>query len=272
MQKQYSKAKRGKGQVVIIAGEAGIGKSRLVLALRTRLAEEGCGFLSFQCSSYHTSSVLHPVIHCLEHAAGIIRDTSPAARLDKLEELVGNEKEQAQSIVPLLADLLSISTEGRYSRRELTPEQLKNQTFGAVLTLLKARAEHQPALVVFEDVHWADPTTLKLLERVRDSVRNWRMLVVLLHRPDLTLPWAEQPHVTSLTMGRLDRVQVSSMIRVLSEGKVLPQDAVDQILDKTDGVPLFVEEITKAVLERGGGSNEATIRCTIDATGARHIA
>jgi class 3 adenylate cyclase/predicted ATPase len=256
LQKQYSKAKRGRGQVVIIAGEAGIGKSRLVLALRTRLAEEGCGFLSFQCSSYHTSSVLHPVIHCLEHAAGITRDIPPAARLDKLEDLVGKETEQAQSIVPLLADLLSISTEGRYSRRELTPEQLKNQTFSAVLSLLKARAEEQPALVVFEDVHWADPTTLKLLERVRDSIQNWRMLVVLLHRPDLTLPWAEQPHVTSLSMGRLDRVQVSSMIRVLSEGKVLPQDAIDQILDKTDGVPLFVEEITKAVLERGGGSNE----------------
>jgi len=256
LQKQYSKAKRGKGQVVIISGEAGIGKSRLVMALRTRLAGEGCGFLSFQCSSYHTSSALHPVIHHLEHAAGISRDTSPAARLDKLEDLVGQETEEAGSIVPLLADLLSISTEGRYSRRELTPEQLKNQTFGAVLALLKARAEQQPLLVLFEDVHWADPTSLKLLERVRDSVRNWRILVVLLHRPDLTLPWAEQPNVTSLTMGRLDRVQVSSMVRVLSEGKVLPQIAIDQILDKTDGVPLFVEEITKAVLERGAGSNE----------------
>jgi len=256
LQKQYSKAKRGKGQVVMISGEAGIGKSRLVMALRTRLAGEGCCFLSFQCSSYHTSSALHPVIHYLEHAAGITRDTSPGARLDKLEDLVGRETEQARSIVPLLADLLSIPTEGRYSRRELTPEQLKNQTFSAVLALLKARTEQQPALVVFEDVHWADPTSLKLLERVRDSVRDWRMLVLLLHRPDLTLPWAEQPHVTSLIMGRLDRAHVSSMVRTLSDGKVLPQSAIDQILDKTDGVPLFVEEITKAVLERGGGSNE----------------
>ena len=256
LQKQYSKAKRGKGQVVMISGEAGIGKSRLVVALRTRLAEEGCGFLSFQCSSYHTSSALHPVIHYLEHATGIARDTSPTARLDKLENLVGQETDQTRSIVPLLADLLSIPTEGRYSRRELTPEQLKNQTFGAVLALLKARTEQQPALVVFEDVHWADPTSLKLLERLRDGVRDWRMLVLLLHRPDITLPWAEQPHVTSLTMGRLDRVQVSSMVRLLSEGKVLPQNAIDQILDKTDGVPLFVEEITKAVLERGSGSNE----------------
>jgi predicted ATPase/class 3 adenylate cyclase len=254
LHKQYSKAKRGKGQVVVISGEPGIGKSRLVEALRTRLAGERYGFLSFQCSSYHTSSALHPVIHYLEHASGITRDTPPAAKLDKLEGLLEGEIEPAKSIVPLLADLLSIPTGGRYSRRELTPEKLKNQTFSAVLTLLKAATEQQPAIVVFEDVHWADPTSLELLERVRDSVQSWRMLVVVLHRPDLTLPWAEQPHVTSLTIGRLNRVQVSSMLRVLDEDKVLPRNAIDQILDKTDGVPLFVEEITKAVLERGGSS------------------
>jgi class 3 adenylate cyclase/predicted ATPase len=256
LQKQYTKAKRGKGQVVMISGEPGIGKSRLIEALRTRLGGEGYGFLSFQCSSYHTSSVLHPVIHHLEHAAGITRENSLTGRLDKLEDLVGRETEQIGSIVPLLADLLSIPTEGRYSRRELTPEQLKNQTFSAVLALLEARTNQQPTIVVFEDVHWADPTTLKLLERVRDSIRNWRILVILLYRPDLTLPWAEQSHVTSLSMGRLDRAQVSSMVRMLCGGKVLPQHAVERILDKTDGVPLFVEEITKAVLERGGGSNE----------------
>jgi class 3 adenylate cyclase/tetratricopeptide (TPR) repeat protein len=254
LHKQYSKAKRGKGQVVVISGEPGIGKSRLVEALRTRLAGERYGFLSFQCSSYHTSSALHPVIHYLEHASGITRDTPPAAKLDKLEGLLEGEIEPAKSIVPLLADLLSIPTGDRYSRRELTLEKLKNQTFSAVLTLLKAATEQQPAIVVFEDVHWADPTSLELLERVRDSVQNWRMLVLVLHRPDLTLPWAEQPHVSSLTIGRLDRVQVSSMLRLLAEGKVLPRNAIDQILDKTDGVPLFVEEITKAVLERGRSS------------------
>ncbi len=255
LQKQYSKAKRGKGQVVVISGEPGIGKSRLIEALRTRLAGERYEFIPFQCSSYHTSSALHPVIHYLEYAAGIARDTPPAAKLDKLEGLVGGEMERARSIVPLLADLLSIPTEGRYSRRELTPEKRKNQTFSAVLTLLKAATEQQPAIVVFEDVHWADPSSLELLERVRDSVQNWRMLVIVLHRPDLTLPWAEQPHVSSLSIGRLDRVQVSSMLRVLAEGKVLPRNAIDQILEKTDGVPLFVEEITKAVLERGGSSD-----------------
>jgi predicted ATPase/class 3 adenylate cyclase len=257
LHKQYSKAKRGKGQVVLISGEPGIGKSRLILALRNRLAGERYGFLQFQCSSYHTSSALHPVIHYLEHAAGITRDTAAAVRLDKLEDLVRRATEQTKSIVPLLATLLLIPTEDRYSQRELTPEQLKKQTFSALVALLQASAEQQPVILVFEDVHWADPTSLELLERIRDNVKNWRMLVILLHRPDLNLPWAEQPHVTSLTVNRLDRVQVSSMVQSLSEGKVLPRTAIDQILAKTDGVPLFVEEITKAVLERAvGGSNE----------------
>ena len=257
LQKQYAKAKRGKGQIVLISGEAGIGKSRLILALRARLTEERYGFIPFQCSSYHSSSALHPIIRYLEHAAGITRDSAPAVKLDGLEQLVRRTTEQAKSIVPLLAALLSIPTGDRYLRRELTPEQLKDQTFSALLALLQASAEQQPAILVFEDVHWADPTSLELLERIRDNVKNWRTFVILSHRPNLTLPWAEQPHVTSLTVSRLDRVQVSSMVQSLTKGKVLPRTTIDQILAKTDGVPLFVEEITKAVLESAvGGSYE----------------
>jgi class 3 adenylate cyclase/predicted ATPase len=257
LQKQYSKAKRGKGRVVLISGEPGIGKSRLMLALQTRLAGERYSFLQFQCSSYHTSSALHPVIHYLEHAAGITRHTAPAVKLDKLEGLVRRATAQTKSIVPPLAVLLSIPTEDHYSPRELTSEQLKKQTFSALLDLLQAGAEQQPVILVFEDVHWADPTSLELLERIRDNVQNRRVLVILLHRPDLTLPWAEQPHVTSLTINRLDRLQVSSMIQSLTKDKVLPRTAIDEILAKTDGVPLFVEEITKTVLERAiRGSNE----------------
>ena len=257
LHKQYSRAKRGKGQIVLISGEPGIGKSRLILALRTRLAEEKYGFMPFQCSSYHTSSALHPIIHYLEQAANITRDSAPAVKLDKLETLVRRTTEKTKSIVPLLAALLSIPTEDRYPRRELTPEQLKNQTFSALIALLQAGAEQQPVILVFEDIHWADPTSMELLERIRDDVKNWRVLVILLHRPNLTLPWAEQLHVTSLTVNRLDRLQVSSMVQSLTKGKLLPRTTMNQILAKTDGVPLFVEEITKAVLESSvGRSNE----------------
>ena len=255
LHKQYSKAKHGKGQIVLISGEPGIGKSRLILALRHRLAGERYGFLQFQCSSYHTSSALHPVIHYLEHAADIARDTSPAVRLNKLQDLVRRTIEPTKSIVPALAALLSIPIADHHPQRELTPEQLKGQTFSALLTLLQASAEQQPMILVFEDVHWADPTSLELLERIRDNAKNWRMLIILLHRPDLTLPWAEQPHVTSLTVNRLDRRQVSSMVQSLTKGKELPRTVIDQILVKTDGVPLFVEEITKTVLESVGGES-----------------
>jgi predicted ATPase/class 3 adenylate cyclase len=256
LHKQYSKAKRGKGQIVLISGEPGIGKSRLILAMRHRLAGERYGFLQFQCSSYHTSSALHPIIDYLEHAADITRDTPPAVRLSKLEDLVRETTDQTKSIVPSLAALLSIPTGDHYPQCALTPEQLKGQTFGALFALLQASAERQPVVLVFEDVHWADPTSLELLERIRDNVKNWRMLVILLHRPNLTLPWTEQAHVTSLTVNRLDQVQVSSMVQSLTKGKDLPQTAIDQIVAKTDGVPLFVEEITKAVLESvGGGSS-----------------
>src|SRR5262249_3505712 len=178
---------------------------------------------------------------------------------NKLEALVRQAAaEQTKSIVPPLAALLSIPTENYFPQRELTPEQLRYQTFSALLALLQASAEQQPVILVFEDVHWADPTTLELLEQVRDNVKNWRILVILLHRPNLTLPWTEQPHVISLTVNRLDRLQVSSMVQSLSKDKDLPRTAIDQILAKTDGVPLFVEEITKAALESAvGGSNEA---------------
>ncbi len=258
LHKQYNKAKRGKGQVVLISGDPGIGKSRLVSALRHRLAGERYGFLQFQCSSYHTSSALHPIIGYLEHASNITRDTSPGVRLNRLEDLVRETTDQTKFIIPPLAALLSIPTGDRYPQQELTPEQLKGQTFSALFALLQASAERQPVVLIFEDVHWADPTSLELLERIRDSVKNWRMLVLLLHRPSLTLPWTEQAHVTSLTVNRLDRVQVSSMVQFLTKGKDLPQTAIDQIVAKTDGVPLFVEEITKAVLESASSvSNEA---------------
>lgn len=246
---RYRTARRGNGQLVLISGEPGIGKSRLMMALQHRL-EADTSALVFQCSPYHTSSAWFPVIRHLEEAIGTSRETSAALKLEKLEELAGRHlRETGKEIVPILAALLSLPTGDRYPPLALTPAQLKIRTFNAVLELIQSQAAEQPAILLFEDVHWIDPTSLELLERLRDQVRSWRILIILSLRPEVTLPWTDQPHITSLTLSRLDSTQVASMIESLSEEYALSRATTDQILAKTDGVPLFVEEVTKAVLE-----------------------
>jgi class 3 adenylate cyclase/predicted ATPase len=244
------KAIRGKGQLVMISGDPGIGKSRLMTALRERLSGKMYCPPSVQCSSYHTSSAWYPIVRYLEQAADISFDIKPAIQLDKLVALVDRDlPKQADSIVPLLAALLSIPTGDRYVPQELTPQQQKNRTFAALLSLLKSLTDRQPVLLVFEDVHWMDPTSLELLAQIRDQVQSWPMLVVLLFRPDFELAWKHQPHISSLKLNRLDVAQATAMVASIAEAGMLSRDVVEQIVAKTDGVPLFVEEMTKAVLE-----------------------
>ena len=246
----FSMADRGNGRLVLISGEPGIGKSRLVTALRKRLAEKATYVLSFQCSPYHTSTALYPVIRHLEDAAGITPDTSSTLKLKKLETFVEQQLgAQSEKINPMLAALLNVPTDGRYTPLRLTPQQLKLRTFTALLSLIQARTRDQPVLLVFEDVHWIDPTSLELLERLRDQVQNWRMLVLVLFRPELALPWTSQPHITALTINPLDRTQVAAMVESLAEQVALSPSTIEQIVAKTDGVPLFIEEVTKAVVE-----------------------
>jgi len=254
----YRTAERGQGRLVLISGEPGIGKSRLVMALVQQVAGEARRVLSFQCSPYHTSSAWHPVIRHLEDAAGVDPDSLPALKLRKLEVLIeqhlaGDIKE----LVPVLAALLNIQTDDRYARLDFTSQQLKMRTFGALLTLFRAHSRERPVVLIFEDVHWIDPTSLELVERLRDEVQSWRMLVLVLLRPELTLPWTDHAHVAGLTLNRLNKVQVASMIEALTAQEPLSRTTIDQIVAKTDGVPLFVEEMTKAVLE-------STDRRTID--------
>jgi len=250
LKRHFRKASEGEGQLVLISGEPVIGKSRLVTALRDHLADEIHVPLMFHCSSYHASSAWHPVVRHLEDAAGITRDTPVAAKLDRLEAFVARYlREDSERAVPLLAALLSLPVAGRYPPPALTPHQQKNRTLSALVALLEARAKEQPAVLLFEDVHWIDPTSLELLERIRDSLPAWRMLAVVLLRPDFVLPWADRPHVTALTIGRLTRVEVGSMIGALSDDETLPRTIVDQIVAKTDGVPLFIEELTNTVIE-----------------------
>jgi predicted ATPase/class 3 adenylate cyclase len=250
LHRRFRKAKRGKGQLVLVSGEAGIGKSRLVAALRQRLAEEPHRLLLFQCSSQHTSSAWYPVVRYVEEAAGFTRDDPPALKLEKLAAMtrrhLGGEGDAS---MPLLATLLSLPLDARYTLPQLTPSQLKTRIIAALLALIEARAEEEPALLIFEDVHWIDPSSLELLERLRDRLPAWRMMAMLLFRPDFVLPWTDQPHVAALAVDRLDRVEVGAMIEALAKDQSLSRAIVAQITAKTDGVPLFIEEMTSAVLE-----------------------
>jgi class 3 adenylate cyclase/predicted ATPase len=241
----------GEGQVVLLSGEPGIGKSRLVRALRERLARETYTPLSHFCSPFHQTSPLYPVIDLLERGAGFARDDSPLEKLDKLEALTAAATRDVAGAAPLLAALLSIPIAGRYPPLELSPEQQKQRTFEALVDQITGLAAHRPVLAVYEDVHWADPTTLELLESVIERVRTLPMLVLITCRPEFSPRWSGHAHLTLLTLSRLGRRQGTSMVEQLTGGKTLPAEVLAQVLARTDGVPLFVEELTKVVLESG---------------------
>jgi len=249
LKEKYDEASRCRGQLLLVSGEPGIGKSRLVVALREQLAADSYRLSSLQCSSYHTNSAWYPVMRYLERAAEITPDTEPSAKLDKLQAFVDQSPEQPAETVSLLAALLSIATGERYPPLALTPVQQKRRTLNALLALLENQTKQMPGILVFEDVHWIDPTSLELLTLIRDHVAQWRMLVILLLRPELNLAWPRLPHVTNIAINRLDPGQVVLMIRSVADGVPLPEAIINEIVAKSDGVPLFVEEITKAVLE-----------------------
>jgi class 3 adenylate cyclase/predicted ATPase len=246
---RYGKVEGGQGQVVLICGEPGIGKSRLAVALRRELAHDAHCPPAFQCSSYHSSTAWHPIIRHLDRAAAINQEMSAAAKLRKLEGFIEELEQDPKSMVPLLAALLSVPTDGRYAPLTLMPQQQKQETASAILKLLQCYAKRQPVLLVFEDVHWIDPSSLELLGRIIKDARAWQALILVLLRPELTLPWTEHPHVLSLTINRLNRDQAQSVIEAVADKAVLPAAVVGQIVVKTDGVPLFIEEMTKAVIE-----------------------
>jgi class 3 adenylate cyclase/predicted ATPase len=241
----------GEGQVVLLSGEPGIGKSRLIRALRERLARETYTPLSHFCSPFHQTSPLYPVIDLLERGAGFARDDGPLEKLDKLEALIAAATRDVAGTAPLLAALLSIPIADRYPPLELSPEQQKQRTFEALVDQITGLAAHRPVLAVYEDVHWADPTTLELLESVIERVRTLPMLVLITCRPEFPPRWSGHAHLTLLTLSRLGRRQGTSMVEQLTGGKALPAEVLAQVLARTDGVPLFVEELTKVVLESG---------------------
>jgi class 3 adenylate cyclase/predicted ATPase len=248
---RWARAKDGDGQVVLIEGEAGIGKSRLLRALREELGGEPHVTLRHFCSPYHTNSALYPIITQLERAAGLASDDEAGDKLAKLEAMLGQATTRLDEAVPLAAALLGLPTGDRFQPLSLGPHRQKQRTFEVLIEQLAGLARTQPVLELYEDLHWADPSTLELLDVLVERMRSLPVLVVITYRPEFSLSWSGQAHVTALTVNRLGRRQGALLVDRLSGGKALPAKILDQILAKTDGVPLFVEELTKTVLESG---------------------
>jgi class 3 adenylate cyclase/predicted ATPase len=242
---------KGEGQTVLISGEPGIGKSRLVTALEERIIDEPHALLHYQCSPHHTNSALYPFIAQLERAAGFKADDTPEKRLEKLESLLAASAPRAQDTIPLFAALLSIPFGDRYPKLSPNPVQQRRRTFAALLDQFDRLASQQPILLLFEDAQWADATSLELLNLTVERVRQLPVLAVFTLRPEFEAPWAGLPNVGTLELGRLDRKNVESIVTQVAGGRSLPSEVLNQIVAKTDGNPLFVEELTKTVLEGG---------------------
>jgi class 3 adenylate cyclase len=249
--RRWTRAKRGEGQVVLLAGEAGIGKSRLTVALMKRVAGEPHTRLRYFCSPQHTDSPFYPIIGQMERAALLAHDDTPGAKLDKLDALLAPSSTSPED-AGLLAEMLSLANDGRYPILALAAEQRRARTLAALLAQVEALARQCPVLMIFEDAHWSDPTSLEALGRTIDRIAKLRVLVVMTFRPDYALPWIGQPDVTVLTLNRLAAGEAATLIDRIAGNHALPDGVREDIIERTDGIPLFVEEMTKAVLEAGG--------------------
>ena len=246
--RRWSKAKTGEGQVVLLAGEAGIGKSRLTAALMERLQGEPHTRLRYFCSPQHTDSALHPVITQMERAAGSAHGDTTQSKLDKLDALLAQTSTSAHDL-SLFADMLSLPNDGRYPALDMTPEQRRQKTLEALGSQTEALSRSNTVLMIFEDAHWTDPTSLEVFSRVVDRLRNLRVLLIVTFRPEFEPPWIGQPYVTALTINRLGEREILALIEGVIGNKSLPANIRQDLIERTDGIPLFVEEMTKAVLE-----------------------
>ena len=242
---------RGEGQIVQISGEAGIGKSRFAAQFTERLADQPHTQLGCQCSPYHTASAFYPIIEHLKRAASLDPGDPPQRQLDKVEAMIALATPRVSEVAPLLAALLSLPSGDRYPPLGLSAIERRQQTLMALVDQLEGLARQKPVLLLFEDVHWADASTLEVLDLMAERVRQLPVLALITYRPEFPPRWAGLDHVNTLTLGRLDRGEACAMIDQVSGGKQLPDEVTGQIVAKADGVPLFVEELTKTVLESG---------------------
>ena len=247
--RRWSRAKAGDGQVVLVSGEPGIGKSRLCAELEARLDAEPHSRLRYFCSPYYPDRALFPFIDQLGRAAGFARDDPPAAKLEKLEALLGPAVPEED--VALLADLMLLRASEHHPLPNLSPQRKKERTLAALTRKLEGLARQQPVIMVFEDAQWSDPTSQELLDLIIERVRSLPVLLIVTFRPEFEPQWTGQPRVTMLALNRLDWRDRTVLVAQLAGGKALPDGVVKQIADRTDDIPLFVEELTKSVLESG---------------------
>jgi class 3 adenylate cyclase/tetratricopeptide (TPR) repeat protein len=241
----------GEGQVALLSGEAGIGKSRILAALRERIAAEPHVTSRCQCSPHHIDDAFYPLTNQIRHAAGLLSGEPPSVALGKLETIVARSDLEPEAIIPLLAALLSIPAEGHYALPEMAPSELKERTIGALIALFVGLARDAPMLALLEDAHWIDPTSLDVFNRIIERLPSLRVLLVVTFRPDFAAPWVGRANVATLPLNRLGRRQARAMIDRVTGGRSLPEEVLEQIVAKTDGVPLFLEELTKTVMESG---------------------
>jgi class 3 adenylate cyclase/tetratricopeptide (TPR) repeat protein len=247
---RWLRVNEGEGQVIMITGDPGIGKSRIVQTFCDQIDGTACRQLHFQCSAHHLNSALHPVIRQLEHAAGIAAGDSEESKLDKLEALLRQSSSAIEESVPLFAALLSIPHRDRYGATDLAPQQQRNAILQALQQQLFGLSAQEPVLFILEDAHWIDPTTHDLIIELVPQIADRPIMMLISHRPEWTGSFHGQGHVTALNLTRLSRSEVDKMAVDIA-GQELPSEAIAQIVERTDGVPLFVEELTKSVLETG---------------------
>jgi len=266
LRRRWEHAIDGEGQVVLLSGEAGIGKSRLIQELKDYIAQDDVVRIEFRCSPYHQNSALYPVIEHLQQVLQIASSDTPHAKLQKLEQTLARYRFPQNDTTPLLAALLSLPQPEGASPLSLTPQQQKQKTFDALVHWLFEETERTAVYTVWEDLHWADPSILEFLALCLDQVPTTRMLMLLTFRPEFTPPWTSRSHVSHLVLSRLGRKQTSIIVEQITGEKALPAEVLQQIVAKTDGVPLFVEELTKMVVEAVGATGRSPLQLEIPTT------
>jgi class 3 adenylate cyclase/tetratricopeptide (TPR) repeat protein len=254
--RRWAQAKAGSGRVVLISAEPGVGKSRLAEALAKRIAAEPHVRLRYFCSPHHQDIALYPVIAQMERAAGFAHTDAPAARLTKLQALLAATMPLMEDVA-LIADLHSLPSADLAPPLDVSPQRKKEKTFEALLRQVEGFSRQQPVLMIYDDLHWVDPSSRELLDRMIERIAGWPVLLLAMFRPEFQPPWIGQPHVMMQTLSRLDRSDTAVMVANVAGNALLPPEIVEEITERTDGVPLFVEELTKSMLEAGAQAPSA---------------